>query len=588
MATFFFDGTSSQTITFDVDADQVVFELNASDVVSITEGTNGTTLTTTSGNTLLFAGLTAAALADASILPESFLQFGTTDDEDATDGFVATSTVTGGVIFANEGDDSVVGGDAADLLYGNQGDDTLIGGGGNDRLFGGMGDDTITGQNSEDDADENALRIRGGNDSDTIVVAGAVDATAFTATGEFEGAATIYGGNGFNDSADGGDSISVSLADDATAVIYGNGGDDEITVIGDGDATVYGGAGDDSINGAAGGGTGAAIGAGLVYGGLGEDTIEVTASDDTATIYGGNGANDTLDGGDTITIDGTGDVVVYGNAGDDVVVLTSTGESTIFGGMGDDTIAGDATGATAADLGDNSSIVGGLGEDVINVSVLGGSEVEIFGGNGSNDSADGGDQITVDLAATGDATVYGNGGDDEINLSGTGTATVFGGAGEDVVTIEDTGAHVLTVGAGDDAIRFDASSFQAGATVVESDLVSITDLNFSGDTIAFDGLTVTSAADLSDYTPSSAQSDAFDEIEDAANVGTAADAAFDFAVANSLVTGSSTAGVVFAYDGETYLAVGTDDADATTLDVDAIVKITGSTGSFGTSDFGTF
>jgi len=579
MATFFFDGTSSQTITFDVDADQVVFELNASDVVSITEGTNGTTLTTTSGNTLLFAGLTAAALADASILPESFLQFGTTDDEDEADSFVETSSVTGGVIFANDGEDSVVGGDAADLLYGNQGDDTLIGSGGSDRLFGGMGDDTITAQNSEDDADESALRIRGGNDTDTIVVGGVVDSNFDITTDGFEGAATIYGGNGLNDSADGGDSITVSLADDASAVIYGNGGEDEITVTGDGDATVFGGAGDDSINGAAGGGTGAVIGAGLVYGGLGEDTIEITTGDDTATIYGGNGANDTLDGADTITIDGSGDVVVYGNAGNDVIVLEGTGEATVFGGMGDDTIAGSADGADGAAVADNSSIVGGLGEDIINLTTAAGDEVVVYGGNGTNDTADGADEITVD--GDGDVTIYGNGDDDQIFVDTTGGEVhVFGGAGEDVVRISDDAADItVNGGAGDDVFAIEDGALNAAPTA--DNVIVFENVNFDDDSFAFDtaiagGITV--ASDLSDTSD-----DNQDAIDDAGTLADAADVALQIASGTAIADGAGV-GVLFNYDGESYVAIG----EAATGDTETaltVIQVTGFTGDFDAGSF---
>lgn len=65
------------------------------------------------------------------------------------DVFIGTGGTSGGV-FGNDGNDRLIGGNAADKLYGGTGDDRLIGAGGNDTLDGGPGLDTLTGGPGKD------------------------------------------------------------------------------------------------------------------------------------------------------------------------------------------------------------------------------------------------------------------------------------------------------------------------------------------------------------------------------------------------------------------------------------------------------
>src|SRR5262245_3872060 len=53
-------------------------------------------------------------------------------------------------IFGGTGNDTLIGGAAADLLFGQSGNDTLLGKGGADILFGGTGNDTLTGGAAND------------------------------------------------------------------------------------------------------------------------------------------------------------------------------------------------------------------------------------------------------------------------------------------------------------------------------------------------------------------------------------------------------------------------------------------------------
>ncbi|MBX3414482.1 MAG: VCBS repeat-containing protein [Pirellulales bacterium] len=162
--------------------------------------------------------------------------------------------------------DTIIGGDAADILHGEfvgaQGD----GAEGNDLIFGGAGDDTITGDGAE-----------GGKD-------------------------TIYGGAG-NDyiTGDGGDGLEGRadsiLGEDGDDTIFGNHGHDRLDggsdndVISGGDGAesqdlITGGAGDDLLSGG--------VGRDLLIGGLGSDTLQGGVGEDLlvadATPFDANGA----------------------------------------------------------------------------------------------------------------------------------------------------------------------------------------------------------------------------------------------------------------------------------------------------------
>ena len=173
--------------------------------------------------------------------------------------------------------------------------------------------------------------------------------------------------------------------------------------------------------------------------GLGEgDTITVGNGDNV--IFGGSGASDSLDGSDTITIDGTGTESgsnkIYLNAGNDTVLFTDptgSGKSTtIWGGIGDDDVV---VGIAAGEV----IIRGGAGADTMNGAGATGN-VTIYGGGGAADSNDEEDLITTGAGTT---TAYGNAGDDSINFddfASTATQTIYGGAGADTIMGDVGGA----------------------------------------------------------------------------------------------------------------------------------------------------
>lgn len=169
----------------------------------------------------------------------------------------------------------------------------------------------------------------------------------------------------------------------------------------------------------------------LIYGMGGGDTISVGNGNNV--IFGGSAAADTLDGSDTITIDGStatsGSNLIYANAGNDTIIFTdptaATAASTVYGGLGNDDII---TGAAEGTL----ILYGGSGKDTITATDASGEAI-IYGGNGSTDSTDGDDIIFTGL---GDATIYGNGGADSISFDDFivgKSQTIYAGIGNDTI-----------------------------------------------------------------------------------------------------------------------------------------------------------
>lgn len=163
----------------------------------------------------------------------------------------------------------------------------------------------------------------------------------------------------------------------------------------------------------------------------GGDAIDLTGTTGNNLVFGGSGVADSDDGADTITL-GSGSNTVYGNAGGDIIswaAVVATGKKAyIYGGSGDDSVT---TGAAVGDL----YIEAGLGADTIDaVLSTATSNVTIIGGNGTVDSTDGGDRLTIGL---GSGDVYGNGGNDTIGTGATAsgeTINLYGGAGNDSIT----------------------------------------------------------------------------------------------------------------------------------------------------------
>jgi Ca2+-binding RTX toxin-like protein len=248
--------------------------------------------------------------------------------QDGTGGGDTIAAPTGEALVAlgRGGDDSLNGGDLADLLEGGSGDDTLSGLGGDDTIEGGTGDDTVnTGLGND--------QVSSGAGQDSV--------------GGMAGRDTVFGGAGDD----------VIACNDATGdLAFGGAGNDSL--IG-GDVavdTIFGGGGDDLIRAFATDPAAAGTAADELSGGAGDDTI--FGGDAADTIHGGAG-NDVLAGNrgaDTFVFrDGqaTGDDVINDfERGGDVVRL-------IGFGAGFDALAnlGAVEGGTALDLGGGDRVV---------------------------------------------------------------------------------------------------------------------------------------------------------------------------------------------------------------------------------------
>lgn len=192
----------------------------------------------------------------------------------------ADSDETIPVLFGDEGDDGLQGGNGSEFIIGNAGDDELDGNGGNDFLMGGEGHDRLEGGEGDDVLNGGSL-YTDGND--------------------------ILRGEGGND------------------MLYGYAGDDDARG-GSGDDQVGGGLGNDKLYGDS--------GDDVLYGDFGDDKLSggdghdiLGGSSGTDRLYGGNG-DDTLDGG----LEGD---YLYGDAGNDSL-NGSYGTDVLYGGGGAD------------------------------------------------------------------------------------------------------------------------------------------------------------------------------------------------------------------------------------------------------------
>jgi Ca2+-binding RTX toxin-like protein len=262
------------------------------------------------------------------------------------------ATLDGAMIFANGGNDLVVGGTGADWIAGGKGEDIIYGGPGNDVLSG---------------AGSGYLRVTSSFDSP---LPGQQKFSVFMPFIGFE-VDNLFPLGAIHEAL-GGDHIihsSIGLSTfnnrDSADTIYGGAGDDQIWGV-FGDDELYGEAGNDQIRGGE--------GADTIYGGEGND--EIRGDDDhllALELFG----NDFIDGG-------AGEDVIYGELGDD----------DIYGCLGNDQLHGEEDNDFLSGEEGDDSLYGGDGWDIL----IGGAGSDVLNGGAGFDTyvfntGDGQDQI---------------------------------------------------------------------------------------------------------------------------------------------------------------------------------------------------
>ncbi|QSJ20483.1 hypothetical protein JYQ62_18375 [Nostoc sp. UHCC 0702] len=219
----------------------------------------------------------------------------------------------------NAGNNVIIGNSANNALLGGAGYDNLFAGAGNDNLYGEVGNDWL-------DGDEGNDTLNGGAENDWLD-GGAGDDSL---NGD-EGIDWLNGGEG-NDTLNGGE------------------GDDALLAGGAGDDTLNGGAGNDWLSGDEGNDTlNGGAGYDDLYGGAGNDTYIVDSTTDII-IESAYEGTDTIESSVTfslanlpnienLTLTGTAAINGTGNAGNNVIIGNSA-NNTLNGGAGSDALNG--------------------------------------------------------------------------------------------------------------------------------------------------------------------------------------------------------------------------------------------------------
>ncbi|MBR4784837.1 MAG: calcium-binding protein [Fibrobacter sp.] len=333
----------------------------------------------------------------------------------------------GSVVASASGNDTIIGGDRADIIFGGAGNDKINGLGGDDFIFGDGGKIHIKG-NTISNPTRSDISLDGGDD---LIIGG-------------EGKDTIYGGSG-NDRIDGG------VGDDE---IHGERGNDRIFG-GSGEDYIYGGSGHDIINGdkvetikVANDFDKDFFSKELIANQFSKDNYTVSDSEfkfdvdsdeklnkwenkleKSHSVASNNDSGS--DGIDHIYGD-EGDDLIYG-AGENDVIEGGIGNDVIDGGTGDDNIQGGI---------DNDIIYGGEGNDVIDG---GAGNDSLYGDEGVRDYESGahefkyqritfGENLGLKKAFYYDAKSKSNGGNDKIK-TGPGLDFVDGQGGSDQIFV---------------------------------------------------------------------------------------------------------------------------------------------------------
>ncbi|HEV8268741.1 MAG TPA: calcium-binding protein [Thermoanaerobaculia bacterium] len=426
---------------FAVTADGAGFDFtrDVGSIVMDLEGIETLELSTLGGNN----SVTLNDLTGVADLTSVILSLGDTDD--VVDASAQANPAVSLTVFANMGNDTLIGGAGADELHGDEGNDSISGLGGVDTIDGGDGDDSINGGPGNETlvggAGDDTFVWNPGDGSDTLVGGTGRDTMFFNGAAGNEAFALTGQGAGFRFTRDVG-----GIVMDATEVeevrLNTLGGNDSATV---GDLTgvanlntitFFMGDGDDTANASAEANPAIAF---LVNGGTGNDTL--TGSPNSDTIAGGEG-NDTIVGLSGVDL-------MDGGAGDDTITGGPGNEPNQNGGDGDDTFIwnpGDGSDGLVGQTGNDTMVFNGSAGNELFVVTAQGADFRLTRDVGS---------IVMDATGVEAITLNALGGDDHVTTVGLAATSqnLIGGTQTtaDALTVDAQGA-CATSGTGTVAI----------------------------------------------------------------------------------------------------------------------------------------
>jgi Ca2+-binding RTX toxin-like protein len=437
----FVGAAGSEVFALTADGAGFDFTRDVGSIVMDVEGVEILEVSTLGGNN----SVTLGDLTGVADLVSVILSLG--DVDDVVDASAQANPAVSLTVFANLGNDTLIGGAGADEIHGDEGNDQISGLGGIDALDGGDGNDSINGgpgnETQQGGAGDDTFVWNPGDGSDTLVGGPGSDTMFFNGAAGNETFALDAQGAGFRFTRDLG-GIVMNATEVEAVRLNAFAGNDSATV---GDLTgvasldtitFFLGEGDDTASASA--QANAAI-AFLVSGGNGNDTL--TGSPNADVIGGGEG-NDTIVGlaGVDLMDGGGGNDVITGGPGNEPNQMGGDGDDTFIwnpgdgsdglaGGPGIDTMlfngsAGNEAFATTAqgagfrftrDLG--NIVMDATDVEAIALNALGGDDrVTTVGLAATSQNLIGGIETTADLL-----TIDAQGG---CVTSGSGTVTIAG------------------------------------------------------------------------------------------------------------------------------------------------------------------
>jgi len=395
-----------------------------------------------------------------------------------------TGTDTASVDLVRDANGAIDGGNGNDILVGDNAANTLNGGAGNDIVFAGGDNDTIN-QTSNQGRDI----VDGGDGNDTYILTGVAGAetfriyavtagqnaglaaslnTTFLASTEIVITRTVNGTTTVAAELDNIEEITIGslnvTTNNGNGVPDGGGsGADTIQVIGNFAST--------SLN----------YSTITIEGSAGDDIVDISSlASAHRIVFRSNGGQDTIIGAlrpqDVIVIPAEADPDQYAQTdnGDGTKTLSNGQHSITFHGEAPALVSGDdeddhddddhdddsdddgvGPGTGTPQPAETRSLVGTASADVLTGGeaadiLLGGAGSDILAGNAGNDTLRGEDGDDVITGGGGDDVASGGAGADEIH-GGNGNDMLFGGAGDDLI-FGDDGNDIIEGGAGADRI----------------------------------------------------------------------------------------------------------------------------------------